>query len=292
MGPPQPGPAFGPPGGSPPGWGAGPQGGPPPGWGQPPQAAYGPPPGQPPGWGAAPGFAANAAPPGFAPSRVGAPEAGLNPYGATVAPEFQQAHGLPPVATPPPAMDPQSKPSPFAQTAPPSLDGPAAPPAGPVFHQPPELMHPPAPLPTAAPPMPEPELAPPAPSPSTPSRPPAAGVDPERVAADAPRTLVGFLVSFHGDAQGEFWALRQGPNTLGRKDAAEGLDIEIDHPTTSSRHAVLLASAGPTRVKLKDLGSTNGTFIKDQKLVPNDARDLADGEEVRFGGFVTVLKLL
>lgn len=87
------------------------------------------------------------------------------------------------------------------------------------------------------------------------------------IAADAPRTLAGFLVSFEGNDRGTFWPLYQGKkNVIGRKAAVEGLDIEIDHPTTSSRHAVVHAAARPGSLKLEDPGSTNGTYLNEEKV--------------------------
>ncbi|MEB2324177.1 MAG: FHA domain-containing protein [Sorangiineae bacterium] len=99
-------------------------------------------------------------------------------------------------------------------------------------------------------------------------------------------------MSFEGDALGEFWPIRQGQNVIGRKGAMDGLDIELDHATTSSRHATLYASARPGRLKLDDPGSTNGTFLNEQRLDNSKLYELKDGDQVRFGGFVCVVKIL
>ncbi|HET9958106.1 MAG TPA: FHA domain-containing protein [Polyangiaceae bacterium] len=116
--------------------------------------------------------------------------------------------------------------------------------------------------------------------------------DPELVEAGAQRSLAGFLVSYDGQELGVFWPFYQGPNMLGRKGAAPGLDIEIDHPTTSSRHAVLYASARPARLKIEDLGSTNGTFAQDRQLERGKKHEVRDGDVVRFGGFSVIVKLV
>ncbi len=131
----------------------------------------------------------------------------------------------------------------------------------------------------------------PPPGPSSPAAPQVA-VDPEQVAPDAPRVLAGFVVSYEGEELGTFWPLHQGRNVVGRKGAMDGLDIEIDHPTTSSRHAVLLASARPGRIKLEDPGSTNGTFINEQRIDNAKQHELKDGDRVRFGGFACVVKIV
>jgi len=225
--------------------------------------------------------------------RVGAPE-GLNPFGATMAPDQQQLapSAMPPGAVPPGAMPPGAMPP-----------G-AMPPQGP----PPGVMPPqgrwnnPDAFATTAPPVTGDERdapwgsAPP-PQPAAPSQPPepstkVSGQDPEAVPEGAPRTLAGFLVSFEDNELGSFWPLYQGQNVIGRKDAMEGLDIEIDHPTTSSRHAVIYASARPGRLKLEDPGSTNGTFLNDEKIEHTAKLELKDGDDVRFGGFSTVVKIL
>lgn len=113
-----------------------------------------------------------------------------------------------------------------------------------------------------------------------------------QVPDDAPKIIVGFLVSYEDNELGSFYVLRQGKNTVGRAEAAEGLDIEIDHPTTSSRHAVLHGSAKPGRVKIDDPGSTNGTFLNGERLANNTPTDLKDGDELRFGGYTTTVKIV
>lgn len=97
--------------------------------------------------------------------------------------------------------------------------------------------------------------------------------------------LMGFLVSFEGNELGRFWPLHQGRLIVGRSQAADGLDIAIDHGTTSARHAQLIAAAQPSRMSVQDLGSTNGTFINDQRLAPGHAQSVAHGDRIRFGGF-------
>jgi pSer/pThr/pTyr-binding forkhead associated (FHA) protein len=104
--------------------------------------------------------------------------------------------------------------------------------------------------------------------------------------------IAGFLVSYEGSDTGTFWPIYQGQNMVGRKGAAPGLAVEIDHPTTSSRHAMVLASARPARIKLEDLGSTNGTFVSDQVLERGRKHELRDGDTVRFGGFTAIIKIV
>lgn len=116
--------------------------------------------------------------------------------------------------------------------------------------------------------------------------------DPLQVPADAPRVLAGFLVGYEGNELGSFWALYQGKNVVGRKDAAAGLDVEIDHPTTSSRHAVLHLAARPGAMKLEDPGSTNGTFLNEERVAKGVPVEVRDGDTLRFGGFPVTVKII
>ena len=109
---------------------------------------------------------------------------------------------------------------------------------------------------------------------------------------DGPRVLVGFLVSYASVDVGQYWPIHQGRNVLGRQGAATGLDIEISHPTTSSLHAVLLATARAGRVVVEDTSSTNGTFVNENMLAPGQRWELRDGDRVRFGLFDTVIKIV
>lgn len=109
-------------------------------------------------------------------------------------------------------------------------------------------------------------------------------LDPDLISPDAPRILAGFLVSFEGDERGMFWPLRQGVCMVGRKESGEAIEIAIDHPTTSSRHARLFVGARPSRIKVEDLTSTNGTYVNNRRLESSQRLPLGHGDVVRFGG--------
>jgi hypothetical protein len=253
---------------------------PPPQWGQPhqpqqPAQQWGQPQPHQSGWEQQPG-GPGAAGGGFGPAqphlRVGSPE-GLNPFGATVGPGGQAPHpGTP--ASPHGAPNWQQHPpqdAALAATSPPPTadDFDAAQAKAPAA----------APKPTAPPPPPH-EAA------------PHGARDPEQIDANAPRALAGFLVSYEGNELGTFYPIHQGQNLVGRKGAAPGLAIELEHGTTSSRHALLLASARPGRIKIEDVGSTNGTFVGDLMLERGKKHELKDGDVVRFGGYVTIVKIV
>ena len=60
-------------------------------------------------------------------------------------------------------------------------------------------------------------------------------------------------------------------------------DITIAHPSLSQRHCEL--ELGPGFLKVRDLGSTNGTFISDR---PVTEANLAPGDRLRLGHVLTV----
>ena len=99
-------------------------------------------------------------------------------------------------------------------------------------------------------------------------------------------------MSYDQSEFGVFWPIYQGQNVLGRKGAGAGLDIEIDSPTTSSRHATVYASARPGRIKLEDGGSTNGTFLNEAPLERGRKYELRDNDTLRFGGFNVTVKII
>jgi pSer/pThr/pTyr-binding forkhead associated (FHA) protein len=72
-------------------------------------------------------------------------------------------------------------------------------------------------------------------------------------------------------------ALGKQPITLGR---AAGVDIVIDDVYASDQHAELLPD-GDSGWKVRDLGSTNGTFLNGAKLTRPTS--LAAGDQLRLG---------
>jgi pSer/pThr/pTyr-binding forkhead associated (FHA) protein len=121
---------------------------------------------------------------------------------------------------------------------------------------------------------------------------PGVAQDPESIPEGAPRLLAGFIVSYDPNPLGRFWPIFQGRNRLGRQGATPDIDIEIDHPTASARHAILFAAACPGRLKLEDCGSTNGTLLNGARLAPGARYELKDGDRVRFGLLSTIIKIV
>lgn len=78
---------------------------------------------------------------------------------------------------------------------------------------------------------------------------------------------------------------------LGRKDEDSGFVPGIDLVPygayargISRRHAALLLSR--KRLTIRDLKSSNGTYINQEMLDPHEAHQLRDGDEVRLGNLV------
>jgi DNA-binding winged helix-turn-helix (wHTH) protein len=78
-----------------------------------------------------------------------------------------------------------------------------------------------------------------------------------------------------------FWgsreiALNEGEIVLGRD---ETVTVFLDHKSISRRHARLAIEGD--RATLEDLGSKNGTFVRDERIV--SATRLSDGDVIRLG---------
>lgn len=84
------------------------------------------------------------------------------------------------------------------------------------------------------------------------------------------------------DESGREHFLRPGSNIVGRE-----ADILLTDARVSRRHAEITLE-GQT-VKLKDLGSTNGTTVNGEKLESGNEVTLSAGDEVMFGGVKLVL---
>lgn len=130
-----------------------------------------------------------------------------------------------------------------------------------------------------------------------------AGIDP-----GAAKVLLGFLISYDNNALGQSWALQRGALLIGRAGAATSAAIEIPHATVSSRHATLnvtmtttpgslpqgpgMPSVRAARMYLLDHGSTNGTYVNDAALAPDQQCELQDGDRVRLGLFNLIVKII
>lgn len=87
-----------------------------------------------------------------------------------------------------------------------------------------------------------------------------------------------------GPGKGRTWEMSNGGVFLiGR----EGADIELDDPKVSRKHAEL-GLYGPDAFSVRDLASTNGTFVAGRRLI--ERSKISPGDELRVGD--TVLQLV
>jgi hypothetical protein len=107
-----------------------------------------------------------------------------------------------------------------------------------------------------------------------------------------PKVLRGFLVAYGRNPNGDFWPLTGGRHTIGRLGSSEGIEIPIQDPTVSSRHAALVVDPASGSIIVEDTGSTNGTFVNDEPIGRSGWRELRDGDRLRVGGFTTVVKVI
>ena len=93
---------------------------------------------------------------------------------------------------------------------------------------------------------------------------------------ELPKDWVVKLRVVEGAEPGRDYPITSVPVTLGR-DALSG--ISFPDPKMSRQHAALVAQG--TEFIVKDLGSTNGTFLNDKRI---KQAILVNGDRVRLGG--------
>lgn len=87
------------------------------------------------------------------------------------------------------------------------------------------------------------------------------------------------LIVSIGESDERVIELKEGLNSIGRSPEN---DFQIDHPSISSAHCVISQNGG--KLMIKDLGSTNGTYVGREKIkdaVIDRSRDLWLGNEVK-----------
>lgn len=91
--------------------------------------------------------------------------------------------------------------------------------------------------------------------------------------------LVGWLVSYGRNPDGEDFKLRAGYNRMGANPAC---DIVVEDETVSGSHAILVFRDG--RCLIKDDLSRNGTFVNGKEIT--EAHALQNYDQVRVGNTV------
>lgn len=89
------------------------------------------------------------------------------------------------------------------------------------------------------------------------------------------------LVIFKGTPQGHRFFIAQSEMILGRDPAVE---MSIADASVSRKHAKI--SRQGNKVLLTDLGSSNGTFVNDQKIEPNQPTELRKDDVIKFGNII------
>ncbi|HTJ46931.1 MAG TPA: FHA domain-containing protein [Kofleriaceae bacterium] len=95
--------------------------------------------------------------------------------------------------------------------------------------------------------------------------------------------LLGWIVPMQGPQRGELFTLS--PATVIGKDPS--CNIVLQDSFMSSKHAEIKAEAGIW--VLKDMGSTNGTFVNDKRV---DKQELVDNDMIMFGKCLVKFKSL
>src|SRR5262245_31074971 len=78
----------------------------------------------------------------------------------------------------------------------------------------------------------------------------------------------------------------EGAIVIGR---SEDVDLVIDHPSVSRRHATLRVKPG-SPIRIEDHGSANGTFVDGTKLEPHASTAVASGTVIEVGAAMVVLR--
>ena len=92
------------------------------------------------------------------------------------------------------------------------------------------------------------------------------------------RKLRGWLVSFDIEEFGVDFKILEGRNTIG---SSSSNDISIQDSEVSGTHGVILYKGD--KFYLTDELSTNGTLHNGKELIPRDAYELNDGDEIVVG---------
>jgi pSer/pThr/pTyr-binding forkhead associated (FHA) protein len=78
--------------------------------------------------------------------------------------------------------------------------------------------------------------------------------------------------------KGQTFALADGETIIGRDPRCQ---VWLDHSGVSRRHAQISIGQGSDRPMLTDLGSTNGTFVRGERV--EEPTPLADGDVIKVG---------
>jgi DNA-directed RNA polymerase subunit RPC12/RpoP len=92
------------------------------------------------------------------------------------------------------------------------------------------------------------------------------------------------LAFLNGPRAGDVVAVALSRLTIGRVGGGSGADLELDDPQVSRAHAAIECHG--SRIVLQDLGSSNGTWLGDERI---ESRELEDRAEFRVGSTCLML---
>ncbi len=101
--------------------------------------------------------------------------------------------------------------------------------------------------------------------------------DPSSVSSTSPRR---YLLLLNGPAPGRLLALEDREVRVGR---APSNTYELPDDSVSRFHAAIVIDE-QDHATLIDTGSTNGTYLNEQRIEPNRPEQLRDGDRIRLGG--------
>lgn len=82
------------------------------------------------------------------------------------------------------------------------------------------------------------------------------------------------------------WLPPAGDVTIGR---FTGSKVVINHDTLSRMHAILRVTADA--MTIEDLGSENGTFVREARIKPGEPVPFSTGDVVRLGDVILIFRI-
>ena len=98
--------------------------------------------------------------------------------------------------------------------------------------------------------------------------------------------FVGFVYVMEGEQQGYIYKLYIGRNTLGTSSECP---IRFDDPSISSKHASIRYEDTVPNFVIRDLDSTNGTFVNGEEIIKDE---LQENDVIGIGNTKLKLKML
>ena len=111
--------------------------------------------------------------------------------------------------------------------------------------------------------------------------------EPSSTTPRSTRKLMGWIVSFSNDPMGIDFKVYEGRNFLGSNNTECDITITGDQ-SISGKHALILCRKN--KFWLSDQLSSNGTFLNDEDLDPNESPEIKDGDNIKLGNTIFKFK--